>query len=92
MLSRNEFRTRIATARDLAAPLRGGKLAFAEVGGSSGQILLRLPDGSTFYFGGAVNAESARFLTYCGNLVLDHLRADKIGEPDDDATHAERTA
>jgi hypothetical protein len=92
MLSRTEFRRRIATARELAAPLRGGQLAFSEVGGSSGQILLHLPDGRTFYFGGAVDAESARFLTYCANLVLDQLRAETIGEPDDIAARAERTA
>jgi len=85
MLSRDEFKRRLAVARRFSGAARGGRLTYSQVGGGSGQILLKLSNGTTFYFGGAVSDDDAQLLVHCTNLVLDHLAADLIdssGETD----------
>jgi hypothetical protein len=82
-LTPDEFKRRIAIARRFAGAARGGRLTYSQVGGGSGQILLKLPDGSTFYFGGAVTDDNAQLLVHCTNLVLDHLSTDRIDGADE---------
>ena len=82
MLTPDEFKRRIAAARRLAEPLRGARLVWDQVGGASGQILLGSPGDPQTYFGGAVTSEQAQLLVHCTNLVLDHLRPERIGDPE----------
>jgi hypothetical protein len=81
VLTPDEFKRRIAAARRLAEPLRGARLVWNQVGGASGQILLGSPGEPKKYFGGAVTSQQAQLLVHCTNLVLDHLRPERIDGP-----------
>jgi hypothetical protein len=64
-----------AELRPLLAAVRG-PLEYCSVGGSSGSISERTPDGKEWHFGGAVNAEGAEAIVACVNFVRD------LGRPD----------
>ena len=70
LVTRDEYRRRIAELRPLMAAFRG-PLEHSGCGGSNGSISERTPDGKERHVGGAVTEEDARAIVAGVNFVRD---------------------
>ena len=70
LVTRDEYRRRIAELRPLMAAFRG-PLEHSGCGGSNGSISERTPDGKEWHVGGAVTEEDARAIVAAVNFVRD---------------------
>src|SRR5437773_11145807 len=70
LVTRDDYRRRIAKLRPLMAAFRG-PLEHSGCGGSNGSISERTPDGREYHVGGAVTEEEARAIVAAVNFVRD---------------------
>jgi len=70
LVTRDEYRRRIAELRPLMEVFRG-PLEHSGCGGSNGSISERTPDGKEYHVGGAVTEEDARAIVAAVNFVRD---------------------
>lgn len=70
VVTRDEYRRRIAELRPLIAAFRG-PLEHRGHGGSNGSISERTPTGKEYHVGGAVTEEAARAIVAAVNFVRD---------------------
>lgn len=70
LVTRDEYRRRIAELRPIMAAFRG-PLEHSGSGGSNGSISERTPDGKEWHVGGAVTEEEAHAIVAAVNFVRD---------------------
>jgi hypothetical protein len=79
LVTRDDYRRRIAELRPLIATFRG-PLEHSGCGGSNGSISERTPDGKEWHVGGAVTEEGARAIVAAVNLVRDLCSREEAGQ------------
>lgn len=70
LVTRDDYKRRIAELRPLIATFRG-PLEHSGCGGSNGSISERTPDGKEYHIGGSVTEEGARAIVAAVNFMRD---------------------